>query len=62
MSGQWALECRYEHSFMPHDWQASKLPVQSFADCLPHLGRRYECGGFVEYRAVFRCGADAVAQ
>lgn len=51
----WTLQVRYEHSFMPHEWMPSNLEVKSFADCMPHVGRRYSCGGFVEYRAVFSC-------
>lgn len=51
----WKLLHRYEHSFMPHHWMPSNIPVSCFAECLPHLGRRYSCGGYVVYRAVFVC-------
>jgi hypothetical protein len=51
----WKLMVRYEHSFMPNNWVPSNIPVSSFDDCGMHIGRRYSCGGFVEYRAVFVC-------
>jgi hypothetical protein len=51
----WKLMVRYEHSFMPRPWVPSNIQVSTFADCLPHIGRRYSCGGFVVYRAAYVC-------
>lgn len=54
----WYLEHRYEHPFMPREWMPSDIPVCSFADCLPHIGKRFSCGAFVEYRAVYRVAVE----